>query len=97
MSKSIEAMMRAARASNPDLWERTEAVARIIAPEAFMDDWVIHPPESARLHALRLKVLQGNAMLKAQDILAYLGVNTDADWYDILKRLAEPPIERTTP
>lgn len=86
---SIEKLMEAARASNPDLWERTESVAKIIAPEAFMEDWVIHPPESATLFALKLKVLQGNAMRKAQDILAYLGVNTEADWYDILTRLAE--------
>lgn len=86
---SIEQLMKAARASNPDLWERTESVARIIAPEAFDEGWIIHPPESAALHRARLRVLQGNAFKKAQDVLAFLGVNTEADWFDILTRMAD--------
>lgn|SRR3990167_429528 len=89
--QTINAVLRHARASEPDLWARTEAVARIIAPEAFQEDWVVEPPSAARLHLLRLQVLQGNAMAKAQAVLTYLGVNTDADWYDILHRLADAP------
>jgi len=82
-------IMRFAREVQPELWERTEAVARIIDPAAFADGWIIHPESAARLHALKLKVLQGNAMRKAQEVLAYLGVNTETDWYEILTRLAE--------
>lgn len=84
-----EAIERVARELRPDLWERTDAVARIIAPEAFADDWVIHPPEAEKLHGLKLAVMRSNAMRKAQDVLAYLGVNTDTDWHEILTRLAE--------
>ena len=63
-----------------DMWVRTEDVARIIDPTAFAGDPTIHP-------ALKPKVLQ--AMRKAQEVLAYLGVNTEADWYEIVTRLAE--------
>jgi hypothetical protein len=84
-----EQIMQFAREAQPDLWARTEAVARIIDPSAFADDWIIHPESAARLHSLKLKVLQDNAMRKAQDVLTYLGVNTETDWYEILTRLAE--------
>jgi len=84
----VDDTLRLAREAQPDLWTRTEAVARIIAPEAFEDDWIVHPPEYARLHALRLRVLRAHAMGKAQAVLAYLGVNTETDWYAILTRFA---------
>ena len=86
--QSVEDMLRIAREVQPELWARTEAVARIIDPGAFADGWIIHPPEAARTHALKLKVLQGNAMRRAQEVLQYLGVNTETDWYEILTRLA---------
>ena len=86
---AIDDALRIARDVQPDLWKRTEGVARLIDPAAFATDWVIHPPELAELHALRLKVMQGTAMTKAHDILRYLGVNTDTDWFLILTRLAE--------
>lgn len=85
----IDAFLRIARELRPDLHARTKAVARIIDPGAFADGWAVEPPEAARLHAMRLEVLRGNAMRKAQDVLQYLGVNTDADWFTILTRLAE--------
>jgi hypothetical protein len=85
---SVEEMLRLAREQRPDLWRRTEAVARIIDPSAFADDWVIEPPEVARLHRLKLEVMRGNATRKAQEVLQYLGVNTEHDWYDILTRMA---------
>ena len=88
MSESVEKMLRIAREVQPDLWKRTEAVARIIDPGAFADDWIIHPPEAATLHALRLGLMKANAMSRAQEVLRYLGVNTDYDWYEILTRLA---------
>jgi hypothetical protein len=85
-------IMRFARDARPDLYERMEAVARIIDPAAFANDWIIHPEEAARLHSLKLKVLQGNAMRKAQEVLEYLGVNTQTDWYEILSRLAKDKV-----
>ena len=84
----VDRMLKIAREQRPDLWARTEAVARIIDPAAFADDWTIDPPEATRLHSLKLAVLRGNAMRRAQEVLAYLGVNTEHDWYDILTRLA---------
>ncbi len=88
MSNAIDEMLKAARELQPDLWKRTDAVARIIAPEAFMDDWVVHPSERAAILRAKLAVLQCVAMRKAHDILTYLGVNTETDWYSILERLA---------
>lgn len=85
----IDKTIRLARKVQPDLWDRTEGVARIIDPSAFADDWIIDPPSAAKLHALRLEVLRGNAMSKAHEILRYLGVNVDTDWYEILDRLAK--------
>jgi len=89
MSTAVDSVLRVARDLRPDLWKRTEAVARIIAPEAFADDWIIHPAEAAKTHRLKLAVMRSNAMRKAQDVLGYLGVNTDTDWYQLLGRLAE--------
>jgi hypothetical protein len=88
---SIDRMLRAARESQPDLWKRTESVARIISPEAFADDgWTVVEPESARrLHERRMRLVKAAAMSKAQAVLTFLGVNTDADWFDILQRMAK--------
>lgn len=91
--RPIDDVLRAARELRPDLWARTEAVAKIIAPEAFMDDWVVEPESGARLLAAKLAYLRAVAMRKAQDILEYLGVNTEADWMEILSRIAEQKIE----
>jgi len=85
---SVEQMLRAARDQRPDLWRRTEAVARIIDPSAFAEDWIIEPPAAARLHNLKLELLRANARRRAQEVLQYLGVNTEHDWYDILTRMA---------
>ncbi len=87
--KSITKLMKAAREAQPDLWERTDAIARIIDPAAFIDGWTIHPSDSATVLKSRLKYKQSVALCKAQEVLKYLGVNVDADWYEILKRLAE--------
>lgn len=86
---TAEQVMRFARDVNQELWSRTENVAKIIDPSAFMTDWVITPKESADLHAARLKYKQAVAMEKAHQILHYLGVNTDTDWLEILSRIAE--------
>jgi len=89
MSDDVDKMLKIAREQRPDLWARTEAVARIIDPSAFANDWRIDPPSAARLHALKLEVLRGNAIRRAQEVLQYLGVNTEHDWYDILTKLAQ--------
>src|SRR3990167_8479150 len=89
-NSSVDEMLRIAKRTQPDLWRRTEGVARIIAPEAFEDGWTFAEPASAaKLHRLRLKVQQDVAMSKAHDVLTYLGVNTETDWYEILTQLAE--------
>ena len=85
---SIDAMIKAAKESNPDLWNRTELVARIISPEAFVDA-ICHPEELQKLHLSRQKYMVSIAMSKAHDVLKALGVNTDTDWYDIMRRIAE--------
>ncbi len=87
--KEIDDVLRIARKVQPDLWCRTEQVARIIDPAAFDDDWIIDPPSAARLHEAKLKYMQAAAMSKAQDVLKVLGVNTETDWLAILQRLAE--------
>lgn len=89
MSETVERMLEIAKAQRPDLWARTEAVARIIDPSAFADDWIIEPPSAARLLTLKLEFLRANAMRRAQEVLQYLGVNTEQDWYDILTKLAQ--------
>ena len=86
----IDDMIRAAKEVQPDLWKRTEGVARIIDPGAFEDGWtIVEPASAARLHEKRLKLQQATAMRRAQEVLAYLGVNTEADWFAILNRLAK--------
>lgn len=87
----IDRMLRISREIQPNLWERTEHVAKIIDPSAFMDDWVITPPEREALMRAKLSCLQAAAMKKANEILTYLGVNTETDWYSILGRLAGEP------
>lgn len=86
---TVEAVIRISRDLRPNLWLRTEQVARIIDPAAFADGWVIHPPEAAKLHGLKLQLMRATAMRKAQDVLEYLGVNTSTDWYEVLQRMAE--------
>ena len=86
---TIDTTLRLAREVQPDLWKRTEAVARIIDPSAFASGWIISPASAAKLHAARLAYLRSNAMRRAQDVLEYLGVNTQTDWFTILRRLAQ--------
>jgi hypothetical protein len=88
--KDVDRMLKIARDQRPDLWARTEAVARIIDPSAFQDDWIVDPPEAGELLAAKLAVLRANAMGRAQEVLKYLGVNTDHDWYDILTKMVDP-------
>lgn len=85
---AVDQALRLAREVQPDLWERTEAIARIIDPSAFMDGWIVEPKSAAKLLTLKLKVKQSAAMSKAQEVLTYLGVNTEADWFEILRRMA---------
>lgn len=89
-AESVNEMLRVAREVQPDLWRRTEQVARIIAPEAFDEDWIVEPPESKRLHLLRLHMMQATALSKAQSVLQVLGVNTETDWHEILTRMVKP-------
>lgn len=90
-SSVAEQVMRFAREVQPELWERTEQVARIIDPAAFAEGWVLISRDASakRLHETRTKYMQSIALSKAQDVLKYLGVNADADWYAILSKMSE--------
>ena len=78
------------RETHPDLYARTEAIARIIDPAAFISGrTVLIPPESHGLWHARRKYQQAAAMRKAHEILEHLGVSTEVDWETILTRLAE--------
>jgi hypothetical protein len=85
----IDKALQIDHALRPNFYDRAEAIARIIDPAAFADDWIIEPEHSAKLHALKLNYLRGVAMRKAQDVLEYLGVNSEVDWMEILTRMAE--------
>lgn len=85
----IDAVLKIDKSLRPNLYARTEAIARIIDPAAFMADWVCEPASAAKLLRLRLAVQRGNAMAKAHEVLKYLGVNSEPDWFDILDQLAK--------
>ena len=81
---------------HPDVWKRTQEIARLIDPAAFSDARV-HPADAERLHRSRLRYMQAVATSRAQDILKYLGVNTDVDWLEILGKLADlPPVSSSS-
>ena len=42
----IDKMLEVAREVQPDLWERTEGVAKIIDPGAFLENAIVYPPEA---------------------------------------------------
>ena len=88
-------MLALARESNPELWTRTEGIARIIDPPAFATDYIILPEENARTFELRQEYMQAIAMGKAHDVLKYLGINTDTDWLYILERIGDPDGRKT--
>lgn len=94
---TAEDVIRIAREGRPHLWRRTEQVARIIDPGAFMDDWEVSPPDIAALLASKLAYQRAAAMSRAQEVLKYLGVNTDTDWHLILTRMAEESREGKPP
>ena len=86
---TAEQILRHAQECQPELWERTEAVARIIDPGAFEGGWVVSDESARKLLQAKLDYQKAVAMLKAQEVLKYLGVNTDTDWLEILTALAE--------
>ena len=85
----VEKMIAIAREVQPDLWRRTEQVARIIDPGAFVEGVVIHPDISRRRFDAHQKYQRAIAMRRAQEVLCFLGVNTETDWLEILTRLAQ--------
>lgn len=85
----IDDALRTAKELHPDLYQRTEDVARIIDPGSFGTPWTCSDPDAQRLMDARRKLLQANAMATAQRILEYLGVNTNVDWLEILTRMAK--------
>ena len=85
----IDQMLQAAKKAQPNLWRRTEQVARVLDPAAWSDDWVLHGDEQASLYSARQKYLRAASITKAQEVLKVLGVNTDTDWMDILRIMGE--------
>lgn len=88
MATDIERVLRAAREQKPDVYERADAIARIIDPSAYLDDWVVHGASVKLLNA-KVKYRRAAALTKALDILAYLGMSTETDWEDVFQRLAK--------
>lgn len=91
----VDTEIQLAREKRPDLWKRTEQVARIIDPGAFEDGETLVTPASARkLYRTRLAYQQAIALQRAHEVLTFLGVNTATEWMDILMQLPERlPVE----
>lgn len=83
----VDTVMRHAREVQPDLWDRTEQIARIIDPAAFEEAWIV-PSEHEDLFRSRKNYERAIATSKAQAVLRFMGVNTDADWMEIMTRMA---------
>jgi hypothetical protein len=96
MTSVVEDVLRISGELHPDMYARTVAIAKIIAPEAYLEDWIINPPESSLLFKYKLMLMRASAESKAQTILTYLGVNTQVDWYEILDRLAKEGLNGNT-
>ena len=85
---SIDKALQLARERHPDLWERTDMIARIIDPAAFT--WMTtNDSKAQRRLDTKQKYLRARARSKAHDVLHALGVNTDTDWLYILDRITE--------
>ena len=87
-SSTFDEIIRAANIIHPELMERTEQVAKIVDPGSFAEGWVIPYGEGEELFNARRDYMQAIARCRAQDILMFLGVNTDVDWAAILERMA---------
>lgn len=86
---SVDQALRIARKLRPNLYERTVEVAKIIDPVAFGTPWTCSDPKQQKLEDTRRSLQQANAMATAQQVLKYLGVNTELDWYTILTEMAK--------
>ena len=86
---SVDQALRIAKELRPDFYERTEAVAKIIDPPVFAGKWISSDPDHQKLVDTRQRHMQAVALSKAHEVLAYLGVNADTDWYEILTRMAK--------
>lgn len=84
----IDRIIEIDKSLRPNYWAHSENIARIIAPEAFIDDYVIEPPEARATVEARLQLLQYAAIRKAHDIMVYFGIDCDADWTAIFTQLA---------
>lgn len=81
---AVDDVLKVAREKHPDLWGRTDQVARIIDPAAFAGDWIVTDDHAKKVIKAKQEYMKAVAISKAQSILRFLGVNTDADWYEIL-------------
>ena len=84
----IERVLKIDRELRPNLYARTEDIARIIDPGAFvmlLEGYSTVPSPLAITHQV---YGQAVAYQKAAAVLEYLGVNTRADWWAIMTRLS---------
>ena len=77
------------RELKPDVYEKIDDVAKIIMPEAFVEDVHIEPASANKRFRIRQEYMQAVARRKANDVLTYLGFSTETDWYEILNRMAD--------
>ena len=84
----IDAVIEAARKAQPVLWNRMEAVARVIDPGAYAEVQ-IDPPDRARRYAVKQRYMRAIALHTAQQVLQVLGVNTETDWLAVMAILAD--------
>lgn len=89
MSSNIEKIVEIDRRLRPEVYEKCDAIARIINPAAFADNWTVQPEEHAALVSARLSYQRAVALSQAHEILKYLGLSSAVDWGEILTRLAE--------
>ena len=84
----IEKIMTQYKEKYPELWERTELIARIIHPDAW-SKWNCAGEYHQKLSDARLKYMRSAARVKAQEILCAMGINTDVDWVYLLTEQAK--------
>jgi hypothetical protein len=89
METGTEQMLRIVRDLQPDYYKQVDAVARLVDPSAFVDDWQIHDPDSRRYFETRLEAYQAAARTKADRILEHLGLKPATPWREIFHRMRE--------
>lgn len=85
----IEQALQASRNLYPELWEKADAIARIIKPGLFEDWYNSTEPGAAPVEPpIRTKYERSAAIHLAWQILQYLGIAPqETDWAPILEEM----------